>query len=47
MRRWPPGCARRAPSFIGKTNMHELAFGISGYNAAFKTGAESGRAQRL
>ena len=27
---------------IGKTNMHELAFGISGYNAAFKTGAESG-----
>src|SRR5438477_3592091 len=27
---------------IGKTNMHELAFGISGYNGAFKTGAESG-----
>jgi indoleacetamide hydrolase len=27
---------------IGKTNMHELAFGISGYNTAFKTGAESG-----
>jgi Asp-tRNA(Asn)/Glu-tRNA(Gln) amidotransferase A subunit family amidase len=27
---------------IGKTNMHELAFGISGYNAAFKTAAESG-----
>src|SRR6185369_11491065 len=27
---------------IGKTNMHELAFGISGYNAAFKTGAEAG-----
>jgi indoleacetamide hydrolase len=27
---------------IGKTNMHELAFGISGYNAAFKTGAEFG-----
>jgi mandelamide amidase len=27
---------------IGKTNMHELAFGISGYNAAFKTGSESG-----
>jgi indoleacetamide hydrolase len=27
---------------IGKTNMHELAFGISGYNAAFKTGAEPG-----
>src|SRR5260370_16206935 len=23
---------------IGKTNMHELAFGISGYNAAFQTG---------
>ena len=23
---------------IGKTNMHELAFGVSGYNAAFKTG---------
>ena len=27
---------------VGKTNMHELAFGISGYNAAFKTGAEFG-----
>ena len=27
---------------IGKTNMHELAFGISGYNAAFNTGKESG-----
>ena len=27
---------------IGKTNMHELAFGISGYNAAFKTGPEVG-----
>jgi indoleacetamide hydrolase len=27
---------------IGKTNMHELAFGISGYNPAFKTGAEPG-----
>jgi Asp-tRNA(Asn)/Glu-tRNA(Gln) amidotransferase A subunit family amidase len=27
---------------IGKTNMHELAFGISGYNAAFKTGTEPG-----
>jgi Asp-tRNA(Asn)/Glu-tRNA(Gln) amidotransferase A subunit family amidase len=27
---------------IGKTNMHELAFGISGYNAAYKTGAEFG-----
>lgn len=27
---------------IGKTNMHELAFGISGYNAAFKTGGETG-----
>src|SRR4051794_21968003 len=27
---------------IGKTNMHELAFGISGYNAAFKTGTETG-----
>ena len=23
---------------IGKTSMHELAFGISGYNTAFKTG---------
>ncbi len=23
---------------LGKTNMHELAFGISGYNTAFKTG---------
>lgn len=27
---------------IGKTNMHELAFGISGYNAGFKTGSEPG-----
>jgi mandelamide amidase len=27
---------------IGKTNMHELAFGISGYNTAFKTGSEAG-----
>ncbi|MBR0818351.1 indoleacetamide hydrolase [Bradyrhizobium liaoningense] len=27
---------------IGKTCMHELAFGISGYNTAFKTGAEFG-----
>lgn len=27
---------------IGKTNMHELALGISGYNTAFKTGAEYG-----
>jgi Asp-tRNA(Asn)/Glu-tRNA(Gln) amidotransferase A subunit family amidase len=27
---------------IGKTNMHELAFGISGYNTAFKTGTEYG-----
>lgn len=27
---------------MGKTNMHELAFGISGYNAAFKTGPEPG-----
>lgn len=27
---------------IGKTGMHELAFGISGYNTAFKTGAEFG-----
>ena len=27
---------------LGKTNMHELAFGISGYNAAFKTGPEVG-----
>lgn len=27
---------------IGKTNMHELAFGISGYNAGFKTGGEPG-----
>ena len=27
---------------IGKTNMHELAFGISGYNAAFKTSTEPG-----
>ena len=27
---------------VGKTNMHELAFGISGYNGAYKTGAEFG-----
>jgi Asp-tRNA(Asn)/Glu-tRNA(Gln) amidotransferase A subunit family amidase len=27
---------------LGKTNMHELAFGISGYNLAFKTGPEPG-----
>lgn len=27
---------------IGKTNMHELAFGISGYNEAFKTQTEFG-----
>ncbi|MBR0907965.1 amidase family protein [Bradyrhizobium liaoningense] len=27
---------------IGKTSMHEFAFGISGYNTAFKTGAEFG-----
>jgi indoleacetamide hydrolase len=27
---------------IGKTNMHELAFGISGYNGAFKAGPEPG-----
>src|SRR3954454_8451759 len=27
---------------IGKTSMHELALGISGYNTAFKTGAEFG-----
>ncbi|QPF91057.1 indoleacetamide hydrolase [Bradyrhizobium commune] len=27
---------------IGKTSMHELAFGISGYNTAFKTGPEFG-----
>src|SRR3954468_15620840 len=27
---------------IGKTNMHELAFGISGYNGGFKTGPEAG-----
>jgi mandelamide amidase len=27
---------------IGKTHMHELAFGISGYNPAFKSGSEVG-----
>lgn len=27
---------------LGKTNMHELAFGISGYNAAFNTGPQPG-----
>jgi indoleacetamide hydrolase len=27
---------------IGKTNMHELAFGISGYNTSFRIGSEPG-----
>ncbi len=27
---------------LGKTNMHELAFGISGYNPSFKTGPQPG-----
>jgi Asp-tRNAAsn/Glu-tRNAGln amidotransferase A subunit and related amidases len=27
---------------LGKTNMHELAFGISGYNTAFKSGTQPG-----
>lgn len=27
---------------LGKTNMHELAFGISGYNTAFKSGEKVG-----
>ncbi len=27
---------------LGKTNMHELAFGISGYNPAYNTGKEPG-----
>lgn len=27
---------------LGKTNMHELAFGISGYNPTFRTGPEVG-----
>jgi mandelamide amidase len=27
---------------LGKTNMHELAFGISGYNAAYNTGPNPG-----
>jgi len=27
---------------LGKTNMHELAFGISGYNPAYNTGPEPG-----
>jgi len=27
---------------LGKTNMHELAFGISGYNPAYQTGAQVG-----
>jgi indoleacetamide hydrolase len=27
---------------IGKTNMHELAFGISGYNGGYKTGRDYG-----
>ncbi|MCF8177134.1 MAG: indoleacetamide hydrolase [Sulfuritalea sp.] len=27
---------------LGKTNMHELAFGISGYNAAYQSGAQPG-----
>lgn len=27
---------------LGKTNMHELAFGISGYNTAFQSGPQTG-----
>lgn len=27
---------------LGKTNMHELAFGVSGYNAAYNTGKQPG-----
>ncbi|WP_431110324.1 indoleacetamide hydrolase [Variovorax paradoxus] len=27
---------------LGKTNMHELAFGVTGYNPAFQTGTEVG-----
>jgi mandelamide amidase len=27
---------------LGKTNMHELAFGVSGYNTAFNTGPQPG-----
>jgi indoleacetamide hydrolase len=27
---------------VGKTNMHELAFGVTGYNLTFKSGAEFG-----
>ena len=27
---------------LGKTNMHELAFGVSGYNTAFKSGDKAG-----
>ena len=27
---------------LGKTNMHELAFGVTGYNPAFQTGSEVG-----
>src|SRR6202021_3008784 len=27
---------------VGKTNRHELAFGVTGYNTGFKTGAEFG-----
>ena len=27
---------------LGKTNMHELAFGVTGYNPAFQTGPEVG-----
>ena len=36
-----PGCARRWTAgqarFVGKTNLHELAYGITGINAAFGT----------
>ena len=35
-------CAMPARSILGKTNMHELAFGISGYNPAFNTSADPG-----
>ena len=41
-RRWSSACAMPAPSSSAKTNMHELAFGISGFNPAFQTGPDIG-----
>ena len=47
MRRWCKKLREAGAIVLGKTNMHELAFGISGYNPAYNTGAERRRAQCL